>query len=70
MYTLKAVAQHNADFVDSFIDLKVEGWKTYEKAFNAYTYSFFKDNMTKATSLVEKTAENMKSANRKVVDYV
>ena len=70
MFTLKAVAQHNADFVDSFIDLKVEGWKTYENAFNAYTYSFFKDNMTKATALVEKTAENMKSANRKVVDYV
>ena len=70
MFTLKAVAQHNAEFLDSFVDLKVEGWKTYEKAFNAYTYSFYKDTMTKATALVEKTAETMKSVSKKVVDHV
>jgi hypothetical protein len=70
MYTLKAMAQHNANFVDSFIDLKVQGWKTFETAFNVYTYSFYKDTMTKVTGLVEKSAENMKEINKKVVNNV
>jgi hypothetical protein len=70
MYTLKAMAQHNANFVDAFIDLKVQGWKTFETAFNVYTYSFYKDTMTKVTGLVEKSAENMKEINKKVVNNV
>lgn len=70
MYTLKAVAQHNANFVDAFVDLKVEGWKTFETAFNAYTYSFYKDTLTKVTNLVEKSAESMKEINKKVVSHV
>ena len=70
MYTLKAMAQHNANFIDAFVDLKVTGWKTFETAFNAYTYSFYKDPLTKVTSLVEKSAESMKEINKKVVSHV
>ena len=70
MYSLKAVAQHNANFINAFVDLKVQGWKSFETAFNSYTYSFFKDSMVKASALVEKTAETVKSNNKKAVDNV
>ena len=70
MYTLKAVAQHNAEFIDSFVDLKVEGWKAFEKEFNAYTYSFYKDQIAKTGEAVQKTAQIVKQINKGVVDHV
>ena len=70
MYTLKALAKHNISFVDSFIDLKVEGWKAYEKAANAYTYGFYADALTKQTAAVEKFAKFVKEANAKTIDSI
>ena len=70
MYTLKALAKHNLSFVDSFIDLKVEGWKAYEKAADAYTYGFYADTLKKQTAAVEKFAKMMKDANSKTIDYI
>ena len=70
MYTLKAVAQHNAKFVDSFVDLKLAGWKSYESAMNSYTYGFFKDTLSKQSQLVEKFADGIKSVNVKLVDSI
>lgn len=70
MYTLKALAKHNVDFIDSFIDLKVEGWKAYEKAANAYTYGFYADTLKKQSEEVEKFAKFVKEANKKTLESI
>lgn len=70
MYTLKSIVKHNAAFVDAFVDLKVEGWKSFEKALNAYTYSFYKDQVAKATEAVNMTAKNLKTITQGVADHV
>lgn len=70
MYTIKSLVKHNINFVESFIDLKVEGWKSFEKAANAYTYSFYADQLTKSTNAVEKFAKFLKDANQKTLDSI
>lgn len=52
--------EHNKKFYDSFVDLKVAGWKTYSKATNAYTFNFFKTQMETMDSTVEKLGNIMK----------
>lgn len=70
MYTLKSVAKHNINFVEAFVDLKVTGWKSYEKALNAYTYGMFGDQLKKATDNVEKFAKFIKDSNEKALDTI
>lgn len=52
--------EHNKAFWDSMVDLKVEGWKSFSKATNAYTNSFFKKQLDQADANVEKLANVMK----------
>lgn len=52
--------EHNKKFYDSFIDLKVTGWKTYSKATNVYTFNFFKTQLETLDSTVEKLGNIMK----------
>lgn len=70
MYTLKSIAKHNINFVDSFIDLKVVGWKSFEKALNAYTYGMFAEQLQKSTENVEKFAKMLKTANEKTLETI
>ena len=51
---------HNKTFWESMVDLKVEGWKSYSKATNAYTNSFFKKQLYQADQYVEKLGATMK----------
>lgn len=56
----KQLVDHNKKFYDSFVDLKVVGWNTYSEALNAYTMSFFKDQLATMNEAVAKTANIMK----------
>lgn len=70
MYTLKSAMKHNLDYIDSFIDLKVEGWKTFAKATNTYTYGFMSEAIEKQTALIEKWATMVKDGNKKSLESV
>lgn len=70
MYTLKSITKHNLDYVDSFVDLKVEGWKAFAKATNSYTYGFMSDLIEKQTSYVEKFANAIKDMNKKTLETI
>ena len=48
IYNQEQLVKHNLKFYDSFVDLKVVGWKTYSKAMNEYTMGFFKNGLEKA----------------------
>lgn len=61
IYNQEQLIKHNLKFYDSFIDLKVVGWKTYSKAMNDYTMGFFKKGLEKADQDVETLGETMKS---------
>ena len=56
----KQFVDHNKNFYDAFVDLKVVGWNTYSKALNAYTMNFYKDQLATMDEAVEKTAMVMK----------
>jgi len=51
---------HNSAFYKSMVDLKVEGWKSFTKAVNAYTNSFFKTQLDETDNTVEKLGKVMK----------
>lgn len=51
----------NIKFYDSFIDLKVVGWKSYSKALNEYTQGFFNAQLKQSDKTVEQIADTMKS---------
>jgi len=51
---------HNKTFWESMVDLKVEGWKSYSKAVNAYTNSFYKTQLDTVDTTVEKIGSVMK----------
>lgn len=61
IYNQEQLIKHNIKFYDTFIDLKVVGWKTYSKAMNDYTFGFFKESLEKSDESVEALGEKMKS---------
>jgi hypothetical protein len=55
---------HNLKMQDAFIDLKVEGWKSYSKALNQYTFNFFGDQLKNMDKSVETMANDIKEIYR------
>lgn len=70
MFKLNNLVDSNIAFANSFVDLKVVGWKSYEKALNAYTYGYYSNQLAKATEGVEKLAETMKKTMERTKNYV
>lgn len=63
---LNQLVEHNVDMVDSFIDLKTTGWKSYSKALNQYTFGFYAKQLKSMDESVESIANTMKSAMRPI----
>lgn len=61
---LKQMVEHNHKLMDTFVDLKVEGWKTYSKALDNYTFSFYTDQLKEMDKSVAKMADEMKTMYR------
>ena len=61
---LNQFISHNIDMVDSFIDLKTQGWKSYSKALNQYTFGFYKQQLDNMDESVVNMAKEMKSVMR------
>jgi hypothetical protein len=61
IYNYEQLVKHNLKFYDSFVDLKVTGWKSYTKALNEYTQGFFKTQLEKSDEQIEALGETMKS---------
>ena len=59
-FNYNQLVEHNKTFWESMIDLKVEGWKSFSKATNAYTNSFFKSQLDESDKMVEKAGKVMK----------
>lgn len=59
-YTFEQFLNHQKRFYHAFIDLKVEGWKRYSKAFDEYTLGYWKSALNEADEQVQKTAETFK----------
>ena len=59
-FNYNQLVDHNKTFWESMIDLKVEGWKSYSKAVNAYTNSFYKTQLETVDTTVEKIGSVMK----------
>ena len=62
IYNYDQLVKHNLKFYDTFVDLKVTGWKTYSKAMNEYTQGFFKAQLEKSDEAVDSLGETMKSS--------
>ena len=60
-FTYNQLKEHNARFINAFIDLKVTGWKSYADALNDYTSGYFKSQIEEMTSRVVSNGDNMKS---------
>lgn len=61
IYNYDQFIKHNQKFYNSFVDLKVVGWKTYSSALNDYTQGFFKTQLEASDEQVEKLGDTMKS---------
>ncbi len=61
IYNYTQLINHNVKLYDAFIDLKVEGWKSYSKALDEYTQGFFKEQLKESDNSVETIAKTMKS---------
>jgi hypothetical protein len=59
-FNYNQLVEHNKTFWESMVDLKVEGWKSFSKATNAYTNSFFKSQLDESDKVVEKAGKLMK----------
>lgn len=70
MFKLNQTVEHNIKFIEAFIDLKVQGWKAYEKAFNAYTGGYYSNQLENMTVGVEQTASVMKKIMEGAKAYV
>jgi hypothetical protein len=70
MFKLNNLVDSNIAFASAFVDLKVVGWKSYEKALNAYTYSYYSNQLAKVTEGVEKLADTMKKTMERTKNYV
>lgn len=62
----KQLANHNLKMFNTFVDLKVTGWKTYSKALNDYTFNFYKDSIDQMDVSVETIGKNMKDVAKTV----
>lgn len=62
----KQLANHNLKMFNTFVDLKVTGWKTYSKALNDYTFNFYKDSIDQMDVSVETIGKNMKEVAKTV----
>lgn len=60
VYNFNQLISHNIKMYDAFIDLKVEGWKSYSKALNQYTFNFFSDQLKNIDKSVETMASDTK----------
>tara|TARA_Y100000389_G_C17406488_1_gene488380 strand:+ start:1014 stop:1217 length:204 start_codon:yes stop_codon:yes gene_type:complete len=60
LFTQKQFLDHNQGFIDEMVNLKVTGWNTYSKALNAYTFNFYKDQLSAMDKQVQALGENMK----------
>lgn len=60
VYNFNQLVEHNIKMMDAFIDLKTEGWKSYSKALNQYTFNFFSTQLKNMDESVENMASDMK----------
>jgi hypothetical protein len=60
VYNFNQLVEHNVKMMDAFIDLKTEGWKSYSKALNQYTFNFFSTQLKNMDGSVENMASEMK----------
>lgn len=60
VFNLNQLVEHNVKMMDAFIDLKNEGWKSYSKALNQYTFNFFSTQLKNMDESVETMASEMK----------
>ena len=63
--TFNEVTERQKDFMKAFIDLKVEGFKSYNKAFDHATYSFF----TTYTKESEKFVVGLGNYAKEAIDF-
>ena len=61
VFNFNQLIDHNAKMHDAFVDLKVEGWKSYSKALNQYTFNFFAEQLKNMDASIETMANDMKS---------
>ena len=61
-FTYNQFKEHNTAFMNAFVDLKVEGWKSYAKALDSYTNGFFKAQLNETTEAVVSVGDKMKTA--------
>ena len=60
VFNFNQLVEHNVKMMDAFIDLKTEGWKSYSKALNQYTFNFFTTQLKNMDESVEKMSSEMK----------
>jgi hypothetical protein len=63
--TFEEFTNRQKDFLKAFVDLKVEGFKSYSKAFDHATYSFF----TTYTKESEKFVVGIANYAKEAIDY-
>jgi hypothetical protein len=61
IYNYDQLLKHNVKFYDSFIDLKVAGWKSYSKSLDDYTNGFYKAQLVTSDNTVDNIATLMKT---------
>jgi hypothetical protein len=66
MFNIKTAIDSNVSFINAFVDLKVEGYKSFTKAYDAYTMAYFAPVTKKMQDGVIKLGDNMKSAFSKI----
>lgn len=59
-WNLNQYQNHASEYFDALVDLKVVGWKSYAKATDKFTGSFFTKQLDEATTSVEELGEKMK----------
>lgn len=60
-YNIKNLVSDTIRFHNSFVDLKVEGFKSFNKAFNELTYNFYLPITTKMQEQVVDLGSIMKN---------
>jgi hypothetical protein len=60
--TMDEVVKRQKDFLKAFVDLKVEGYKSYTKALDHATYSFFTTYTKEAEKFVVGLGHHAKEA--------
>ena len=63
--TFNEVAERQKDFMKAFVDLKVDGYKAFVKAFDNATYSFF----TTYTKESEKFVVGLGNYAKEAIDF-